>query len=82
MPLDSAEAKRIKELLIQRAMVSGTEWSASGEGELASLLYDCRLGLSASTPEKQKRKTERSNDKGKNMGTSKAWNLLRQFGRK
>lgn len=48
--LASKEGRKIKELLIQRAMVSGAEWNVRGEKELASLLYDCKLGLKGTAP--------------------------------
>jgi hypothetical protein len=45
LPPQSVEVGRIKQLLVRRGMVSGAEWSASGEAELAGLIYDCKLGL-------------------------------------
>ncbi len=84
--LQSKEGLRIKQLLIQRAMVSGAEWNASGEKELASLLYDCKLGLHAQAPgvskSDQATKAKQQKAKQKKPDEKKAWNLLKKFGRK
>ena len=73
LALHCSEAKRIKDLLVQRAMLSGTEWSASGESELAALLYDCKLGLTSDGRRPSQKKA---------IGEKKAWKLLRKFGMK
>ena len=80
--LQSREGLRIKQLLIQRAMVSGTEWNANGEKELAGLLYDCKLGLTGQAPGASKADQAAKQQKQKKPDEKKAWNLLRKFGSK
>ena len=83
--LQSKEGLRIKQLLIQRAMVSGAEWNANGEKELAGLLYDCKLGLAGQVPagsSQQAAKGKQQKAKQKKPDEKKAWNLLKKFSSK
>jgi hypothetical protein len=80
--LASKEGRRIKDLLIQRAMVSGAEWNAGGEKELAGLMYDCKLGLKGTAPAPAAKVAAAAQQKEKKPDEKTAWNLLKKFGSK